>query len=589
MKKILLIMLFAGMVSPVFASAQWTVLIYMAADNSLSEASFKDINEMEEVVYNDSVNVIVQVDPNNDLSHPPYFTTCRRYEIQHDIYPDSICSILLEDLGEINSADPQQVTDFANWGFLHYPSQKTMLILWDHGNGWSKNGERFLIKSICTDYDGGTIGVANGELQQAISGITSHLDILDFDACDMQTAEVIGEVYNFCDIIIGSELTVPGDGMFYGANPELPAAECGLFNYLVDNPQSTSEEFAFETVLRYVNSYTMYYQTGWSKVSLSAIRTQNYLEFMNPLLYDFCSTYSDTIYHDVFENAYDQCYSINNESIDLREFYAELSNFGSGELSLFAEQIAATIDSMTILSSVVFQNAPSPDIGKMAIHYPSDSFSLNWEKYRTLDFVQQTGWDGFLAFYFEEYSGNDYPKISFFNIYSYNKLVTFSWDALAPTFMDVKYSLEYCPTGGSTFTTITDSTYITETHFQYNIENYGSYEFRLTAIDEFGNSTDTTQISTVAAENSFKFFPNPYNISDNEQVGKFIFSSEVGENATIYIYNFSGNLVKKIESESNESGVVEVPFNGDNFASGIYFCILKCGGSYKKIKLAIVR
>ena len=301
MKIILLIILFLAVISPLFASTEWTILIYMAADNSLSQASFKDINEMEEVMYNDSVKVIIQVDPNNNLYYPPYFTTCRRYEIQYDIYPDSIGSTLLEDMGEINSADPQQVTDFANWGFSHYPSQKTMLILWDHGNGWSKNSEGFLTKSICSDYDGGNIGVANGELKQAISEINYHIDILAYDACNMQMAEVIGEVFDYCDIIIGSELTVPGDGILYGANPELPAAECGLLNYLVENPQSTPEELAFETVYRYVNSYTMNYQSGWNKLTLSAIKTQNFAEFMNPILNDFCSTYADTSYHDILK------------------------------------------------------------------------------------------------------------------------------------------------------------------------------------------------------------------------------------------------------------------------------------------------
>ncbi|RLC46556.1 MAG: hypothetical protein DRH57_05855, partial [Candidatus Cloacimonadota bacterium] len=263
---LIFILLYTGL----FAESEWTVLVYIAADNNLFNNAFKDINEMEQVGSSDSVNIIVQIDPLDDATSHFDSTEARRYYITKDYSPSYISSTLLVSLGEINSADPKEVYKFANWGFSEYPSRKKMLIIWDHGNGWSKEDQS---KSVCNDDESGdNISVADGELKTAISNINYHLDILAFDACLMQTVEVIGEVYEYCDFIIGSEDEVPVDGFPYGFAWD---TEYGIFNYLTENPQCTPREFSKEIVERYVNSYLSGQQSG-SHLTLSAINTDYY-------------------------------------------------------------------------------------------------------------------------------------------------------------------------------------------------------------------------------------------------------------------------------------------------------------------------
>lgn len=149
MKKIVILIILFLIAINLFAENEWTVLVYIAADNSLSQQSFEDVNEMEAVEESDSVQFIIQIDPLDAPYYPPYFSTSRRYLIKHDNNPDSIASELIDDLGEINSAYPHTLGDFANRGFDFAPSKHNMLIIWGHGSGWYKNDEQ--VKSVCYD------------------------------------------------------------------------------------------------------------------------------------------------------------------------------------------------------------------------------------------------------------------------------------------------------------------------------------------------------------------------------------------------------------------------------------------------------
>jgi len=369
MKKLLLLALLLIIAIQLCAETEWTVLVYIAADNSLSQQSFVDINEMEAVADNDSVTFIIQIDPLNDPNYPPYFTTCRRYLIQHDTNPDSIGSILLDDLGEINSADPQTLASFANWGFNYSPSKKRMLIIWDHGNGWTKDEDQ--VKWVCSDtYFGDRMSVSEGELKEAISSIDYPLDILVFDACLMQTAEVITEIYEYCDIVAGSEFTVPIDGILYGAAPGTACSQYGLFNYISDNPICSPYELSEELVTRYINSYTTNCQWG-STISFSAIEMNDYSLYLNKLK-EFTRTYSGEIYNELYHNAYADCFNLSGNNLDLWEFFNEVSFFNK-DVHTAAEEIASLVDSMTIAYSALYQDVLYPRLGRMSVYFPPHS------------------------------------------------------------------------------------------------------------------------------------------------------------------------------------------------------------------------
>ena len=119
--------------------ADWTVLIFMAADNNLESFALKDIAELERIGSTDNVNVIVQLDRAEDyVVTVDDWQDTRRFLIQagSDDDVETIESLELENIGETNTGDPATLADFAIWGIENYPAERYALIVWDHGGAW---------------------------------------------------------------------------------------------------------------------------------------------------------------------------------------------------------------------------------------------------------------------------------------------------------------------------------------------------------------------------------------------------------------------------------------------------------------------
>ena len=194
--------------SPTFAPdlADWTVMVYLDADNNLELAGLLDLNEMEAAGNADTVNVVVQIDRAlGESSGHGDWTDGRRYLIGPDEDPSLITSELVAELGEVNMGDPLALSDFIGWSIRNYPANRYALIIWDHGAGW--NG-------IAFDSDVGVTGTADHislldlqtALQQALAqnGV-DRLDVIGFDACLMGQLEVFQAVQPYADYAVGSE------------------------------------------------------------------------------------------------------------------------------------------------------------------------------------------------------------------------------------------------------------------------------------------------------------------------------------------------------------------------------------------------
>jgi hypothetical protein len=128
-----------GMTAGQAMAKDWTVLVYLAADNDLAPFGLIDINEMEQIGSTDDVDVVVQFDGSKE--HSPGAEGSCRYHIQKDNDMKTITSPVVEDLGEIDMGNKQTLVEFLNWGMENYPSEKYFLVIWNHGNGWYQNLE----------------------------------------------------------------------------------------------------------------------------------------------------------------------------------------------------------------------------------------------------------------------------------------------------------------------------------------------------------------------------------------------------------------------------------------------------------------
>ena len=113
-------------VAGLLPAARWTVMVYMGADNGMSDQSYVDLLEMAQVGSTSDVNIVVQVDhPETDSWPRP-----RRLRVE----PNHLR--VLAELPELDMADPVTLTDFVRFSRNQYPAENYLLVLWDHGNGW---------------------------------------------------------------------------------------------------------------------------------------------------------------------------------------------------------------------------------------------------------------------------------------------------------------------------------------------------------------------------------------------------------------------------------------------------------------------
>lgn len=186
-------------------------IIYMAAENSMSSvdmASGKtfvqaDLDELASAreTIPDSCAVVIYVD---DLALPRIYTLTRSGMNQWKEYsPDH------------NSADSTVMAGVLRDIVTAFPSHSYGLTLWSHGSGWEKKPNRAFASDNQqnTTYDVSTnltMPELNGVLQQL-----PHLDYIFFDACYMQTIEVLTCLSPRADYIIGSPAEIPAPGAPY--------------------------------------------------------------------------------------------------------------------------------------------------------------------------------------------------------------------------------------------------------------------------------------------------------------------------------------------------------------------------------------
>jgi len=364
--------------------AEWTILVYMAADNGLNNHAIEDIQEMESATFSDDINVIVQIDHSASNPEPGAF--------RYHIYPEE--KKLISSLGEIDSGDYHSLIEFANWGFNKYPSKKNALIIWSHGNGWYPMN-RDLPPCFCPDAESENyISIPNKDFQNALQNIDSHLDILILDACNMQTIEVITEIYEYTDFIIAAEDAIDTKGFPYHSI---------LSNWeSYSSVQNLAVEIAF-----YFHYY--YWLEGFERISCSVVRTSLFQNLLNDISF-FTEHWSENASDDIFHLSRQVCLEFDEAwgvylpaDVDIKEFFLSILEYDPPDsLAEFCERIVANIENCFIFQKTdeYPTGYTSDKVGTGIIWFPDEQtqgyFINRLEEYNQLDF-SSTNWQIFLG------------------------------------------------------------------------------------------------------------------------------------------------------------------------------------------------
>lgn len=370
------------------AEKNWTVMIYLAADNDLESYAITDFLEISKIGSDDKVNLLVQFDRiegyNADYGN---WTICHRFYVTAGMLPSEFNG--LSDWGdgkggrEVDMGAATTLTDFINWGVTNYPAKRYVVILWNHGGGWktlADEGKPVLpFKAVCWDNTSSGDALTTKEVRQAIESTGCYIHLIGFDACLMGMLEVATEISALGEVMVASEENEPTSGWNF----------TGFLDALKNLPSMSASQLGSSIV----ESYIGYGDKG---ATLAAIDLKK-IEGFNEVLDTFVEKLLD------FDNEWFNIYlarqstqSFNDtEFIDLYDFLYNLSLTTSNPLVQKYLQ-----DVVDLYSSLVINNymADGYNAYGLSIYFPSYGQAID-SSYNidVILFAGQTRWKDFLT------------------------------------------------------------------------------------------------------------------------------------------------------------------------------------------------
>ena len=202
-----------------------TVMVYVCGSDLEANggAATMDIQEMLDAGISDNVNLILYTGGTTKWQNRQMSSNVNQvYQVSgSDLY------LLKENAGSKSMTEPETLSEFIRYCAKHFPANRNMLILWDHGGG--------SVAGYGSDENFSYTGpMTLGGLGKALKKGGVSFDFVGFDACLMATVENGLMLDKFADYMIASEETESGYGWYYtdwlrslSENTSLPTIEIG--------------------------------------------------------------------------------------------------------------------------------------------------------------------------------------------------------------------------------------------------------------------------------------------------------------------------------------------------------------------------
>ncbi|MEW5951147.1 MAG: hypothetical protein GX447_04300 [Elusimicrobia bacterium] len=384
------------------APYKWLLLVFINGVNDLGLLGLAagDVNEMETVGSTSKAAAVVEF---NSMTSGPigeiqFQSGTKTLFIRKDNDISNINSQIVESPRINDMGSYRHLINFARRNIARYPAEKVMLVVWNHGNG--RLGVAF------DDVSRNHMDI--WQLGQAAAAISSYMgrkiDIFATDACLMQMAEVVYELRNSADIILGSEEIIPGPGYPYDL----------LLNILNSSNDSASAASSFVEAYysAYQNNKPGGYAIGNKSHTMSAIKADKVDGFVS-LLNDWVDSvmadsaeFSKIIDKTYTESAfyYGEAGGIAEAGLRSADFYDYLASLDS---VLTKEELKNKTNNLKnyIKNSLIIRNRAGNGQNIQGLFYNAHSNGLaiympllRYEagNYERMSFVSGSKWDEFL-------------------------------------------------------------------------------------------------------------------------------------------------------------------------------------------------
>jgi hypothetical protein len=350
----------------------WLIGIYLAADNNLDSAATSDINEILRGGVPENVTVLVLVD-RAELGEYGSFGQIE------GLAPHSTAKWLritskgleeLEDLGEIDTADPATVRMFIQ-RLGEERAQRRAVVFWDHGGSWSFGSD----DSSRTPSSMSVADIAaqfRVDPRDEASGY-QRFDLIGFDACLMSSLEALAEFQPVAPLYVGSAELEPGDGWNYEA----------MFRFMGSTPALTPRDLASAIVSGYGDYYSakpgrasglQVTQAAWSTDSaevsqaLAALASVYEQESSSEvgnynLVADLFSAQAESTFY--ARDTEDP--SERTSWMDVGEFLANHARTGGPDVAAAAEQVRGALERLRVAHRT---DGRAEDVMGLSIYFP---------------------------------------------------------------------------------------------------------------------------------------------------------------------------------------------------------------------------
>lgn len=413
-------------------SAKWTFMVYVAGYNNLSPFATKDLEEMRTVGSSENLKVAAFVKRLGERG------------AQHLLVGGDE---VREELGDVDSGDPQTMLDFIRWAHAQAPADRYALTIWNHGSGWDvldldqlyaqvrgeigdtgvtprelsaraasdlgksvfsssvkevlslgSAGDRAIASDDGTGHSLDTIEL-NRVLKKAHETVLGRpFDLVGMDACLMSCLEVAFEAEKHAEAIVCSEELEPGDGWPYDT----------ILSALSANLDMDGPALGKIVVDRYIESYRNR-QDQWP-VTMCATRTAGVKGFA-AALDELAGALRAAVQADEVDagrvfRAQTRSVPFQGELIDLKSFCDNLlAAQVDGAVKGAAEAVLGAMrDGGDYVIAEAHLGAKVKPCGGVTVYFPAPTDHIS-DYYKDLRFAKRHGWDGFLRAYQRAFRG----------------------------------------------------------------------------------------------------------------------------------------------------------------------------------------
>ena len=420
---------------------EWTMLFYMDGYNDLEAWTANSFIDLESAGSDEKTNVVAELgrisqEELKEISKKhgrPYEPTnidgdwsgVRRYYVQRDKpgdveAVDQLNSPMLEDLGHVNMSESKTLADFLAWGIKNYPAKHYMVVLMDHGGGWT---------GAFTNDAAGSSGsiMTNPQIAEAFKEAEKETgvkpDVVHMAACLMASTESAYELKDSAKYLVASEEMgttlsfeyspivdkIQGD-LADGKKLSPRAVAKGLVEHYADKPK------AFPTISAIDLSKMDNVKDSFGEFAKSLRNTDTDKELLKKLI-DQSQNFSKTASYEFYSHTRD-LYSVAEQIAKSRDVKdKELKKAARGVMSSVKKAVFANIgnvyeryevgdtfktldgkENVTIMK--VYEG--KFDTEGLSVYLPTSEKYVNYfvrdgEKYKELKTSQETEWDEFLV------------------------------------------------------------------------------------------------------------------------------------------------------------------------------------------------